>query len=202
MLVDSQVRYLASLADLKVNEYNGSVISCQRPNTSVAISDDYENFKKNMGLGDIEWGGFLGSNNMIAGGCALNWVMGEHKNNDIDFFFTDVDSYKTFSSFITTPSFNFQHIGNTMYAQTYYNEYKNVSIQLVQLYCGKPHEIMTWFDIELCKWAVTSDIVYTTTGAIASLLSMKITGSKPTKDRMFKYMYKGFYLSDALKGKL
>lgn len=171
----------------------------------VKIKYPYELFKKHMGLDDIRLHWLLSPNSMIAGGSALNWVWGEKKNEDIDFFFRNAESAENFKLFIQNIDFVSARITN--YAETYFNKDDGLIIQVVGsqnmsdnfIAYGPVVAILENFDMHVCKFAVDCDYIYTTTRAVQDLLKLTIDTTGLEKNnfllRLVKYIKKGFYPS-------
>lgn len=212
MLNINQVKFLAKIAKLDTYEYGDVVVGVgSRQHISACISYPYEDFKQNMGLSDIRFDWLLTDKVFLAGGSVLNWVWGETKNEDIDFFFTNADSASNFRALIG--GYGFVETNESRYAMTCFNEEEGVIIQIVgsddqsgrkdeKIFNGfipfdTPQETIKRFDIGLCKFAVDGDNVYFTVGAAVDLITKTInnTGEKyNTKERTLKYNRKGFFI--------
>ncbi len=141
----------------------------------------------------------------------MNWVWGENKNEDIDFFFTNHDSAQNFRTLIS--GYGFVETSETKYALTCFHEEEGLIIQIVGtqeisgreedimfngfIPFGTPEETIKRFDIELCKFAVDGDNVYFTVGAALNLINKSIhfnIEKYNTQERIMKYSRKGFYI--------
>ena len=184
------------------------------------IKYPYEQFREEMGLEDLRLNWLLGTNNMIAGGSVLNWIWGENTHGDIDFFFKDEEYADIFVQFIK--GIGFQLTLETGYAATYFEPLQCVILQVVgnpdrtpinpyaqaveknsfEAY-GTPQEVLENFDFHVCKFAVDSDYIYTTSRAIQDLLKLIIDNTGKEKyyfvSRILKYNRKGFFLSPKIK---
>ena len=72
--------------------------------------------------------------------------------NDIDVYFTDVKYYKEVLSLLrrnNTPT------STTTYATTF--EFYRSSMQLISCKAGNPEEVLSTFDLNICKYAILSD---------------------------------------------
>jgi len=170
-----------------------------------------------MGLEDLRLNWLLGNNNMIAGGSVLNWIWGENTHGDIDFFFKDEEYADIFVEFIK--GIGFKLVCETSYAGTYFEPLQGIILQVVGnpdrgpytrqgprnnfVAYGTPHEVIDNFDFHICKFAVDSDYLYTTSRAIQDLLKLTIdnTGNEKSMflQRILKYTRKGFFMSPKIK---
>jgi hypothetical protein len=159
-----------------------------------------------MGLDDLRLHWMTTSTAFQAGGAVLNWVLRETKNEDIDFFFTGPDVAERFELMAKQ---YFAYCRETYCAKTYQND--ATILQLVGNQCspahffGSPADAIGRFDLELCKWAVDSENVYTTNYAVRDLIakSLHYNGensiqylNQTSTQRLFKYSRKGYYASD------
>lgn len=211
MLTPKQIKALAKVGKLRLRAYNGIPIAVAGT-PDYEIKFPYEKFKILMGLDDIRLDWLLGKNNMIAGGSVLNWIWGENKNEDIDFFFKNQESAEIFTQFIK--GIGFKHTMSTGYASTYFEPEQSVILQVVGnadisnptnfLAYGEPELVIENFDFHLCRFAIDSEYLYTTSRAIQDLLKLTIdvTGNEKNyvQQRMFKYIRKGFFLSPRTRG--
>lgn len=213
MLTHKQIITLANIGKLKIKCCDSIPIAVS-PIKYNDIIYPYEDFKREMGLDDLRLNWLLGKNNMIAGGSVLNWIWGEKTNGDIDFFFRNEESADIFTEFIK--GIGFKLVKETGYALTYFEQQQGLILQVVGnpnenpyikdnnfIAYGTPQEIIENFDIYVCKFAVDSDYVYTTSRAIQDLLKMTVDYSSNEKRnvllRLFKYVHKGFYPSSKIK---
>lgn len=213
MLNNSQINFLAKISNIDAYKYGDLIIGVNnRQHFTACVKYPYEEFKTRMGLQDIRFDWLLTDKVFLAGGAVLNWVWGENKNEDIDFFFTNPDSAQNFRALIQ--SYGFVETSETKYAMTCFNDDDGTILQVVgtkdagggkkddQLFngfipCGTPPETISRFDIELCKFAVDGDSVYFTVGAALNLMNKTIHSSGQkynTSDRVLKYNRKGFYI--------
>lgn len=205
MLNNYQIQYLAKLTNLNLYYIDDTTISgIGKSKNENIIKCPYENFKVGMGLSDIRFHWLLGDNNFMAGGNVLNWIWGENKNEDVDFFFKNAESAENFILFLE--SVGARMTKETGYARTLFEEKSKAIIQVVgninNSAIGVPHgeisEILGSFDIEVCKFAVDVENVYFTQAAIQHLIRLQLETTesiKPDKAiyRINKYIKKGFY---------
>jgi len=215
MLNNEQITFLAKLANLDIYTYDELIIGVNnRKHSSVIIKHSYDDFRAKMGKEDIRLHWLLSDKCFLAGGSVLNWVWGEDKNEDIDFFFTNEDSSQNFRALIN--NYGFEETQSTHYALTCFNQEEGLIIQVVGsssaksankkraefngfIPFGTPEETIGRFDISVCKFSVDCDYIYFTVGAIHDLISMNINASESrrnTKQRILKYNRKGFYLPE------
>lgn len=157
----------------------------------------YDDAKKAMGAEDMRFHWLLTEKLYMAGGSVLNWVWGENKNEDFDFFLTEPNIDFALLNFIK--EIGFVKVNKTHYADTY-SDKNNTLVQIVNLQYGTPEKILSNFDINVCRFAVSSEYFYTTRRAVIDLLSMTITlGAKSNNNkaisRLLKYSRKGFYIN-------
>ena len=210
MLNNSQVEFLSKICDLDVYKYGDLIISVNnRKHKSAIIKHDYNDFKFNMGLSDLRFDWLLTDKIYLSGGCVLNWVWNENKNEDYDFFFTNPDSARNFRSLIS--NYGFEETSETKYALTCFNREEGLILQVIGgagkekkdevfngfIPHGTPEETINRFDINVCRFAVDGDNIYFTTSAVMDLINrvVKTTQDKyNTKERIVKYNQKGFYI--------
>ena len=224
MLNNEQILELAEIGKMKVRCCDGIPISIASASDR-EIKYPYELFRKKMGLEDLRLNWLLGNNNMIAGGSVLNWIWGETTNGDIDFFFKNEEYADIFVEFIK--GIGFKLTAETGYAATYFEQLQGVILQVVgnthrepsvhlnafyPLNCysnkkeqssfeayGTPQKVIGNFDFHVCKFAVDSDHLYTTSRAIQDLLKLTVDNTGNEKryflPRILKYNHKGFFLS-------
>ena len=219
MLNHAQIQTLAKIGRLGVRCCDGIPISVSCASNR-KIKYPYDQFRKEMGLEDLRLNWLLGSNNMIAGGSVLNWIWGENTQGDIDFFFKDEESADIFVEFIKP--IGFKLTAETNYAATYFESLQGLILQVVGdsthradhspynspaaqeiVAYGTPEIIIDNFDFHVCKFAVDSDYLHTTSRAIQDLLKMTIDNTGKEKNylisRILKYNRKGFFLSPKIK---
>lgn len=204
MLKQEQIKFLAEAAQIKAVIYNNVVISVKpefgRENKIVKYP--VEEFQKRIGLEPMRFQWMLGETNLLAGGSVLNWIWQENKNQDTDFFFKSEDNVEVFTAFLK--SIGLTKTKTTNYAKTYFDDNSGAIIQVVSptqnigfTGYGTPEQIISKFDIDVCKFAVDNNYIYFSVGAICDLVSMtlEITENIKSKDiyRIFKYLKKGFY---------
>jgi hypothetical protein len=210
MLNNSQVKFLSEMCNLNIHKYGDVVISVNdRSNKNKVIKHNYEDFKNNMGLDDIRFHWLLSNKTYISGGSALNWIWGEHKNEDFDFFFINNETAQNFKMLIA--NYGFEETCESKYALTFFNREEKIILQIIGsqgkgkpdekfngfIPFGTPEETIQRFDINVCRFAVDGEFVYTTVGAVLDLINrvVKITEEKyNTKERITKYNQKGFFL--------
>lgn len=212
MLNNNQIKTLAEIGKLDISEYQGYVlgVNCSEDNK---IKMSYEEFKKAMCLPDMRLAWMLGNNNLLAGGSVLNWIWGEQTNDDYDFFFKDLQALENFELFLKN-YFIFSH--ETKCAKTYVSDDNGLIVQLVgskyalPTFFGTPEEVIGRFDLGICRFAVDSDYLYTTSCSIRDLISKsliiynknnEIKYNISTIARLFKYSRKGFYRWNSGSGK-
>lgn len=211
-LTNNQINELISIARLKASYYSDLVIGVIPSGTKEAQSYPYEDFKKRLGLDDIRFHWLCSDRVYLAGGAALNWIMSENKNEDIDFFFKNEETANNFK--LAIQNWNFKETRESNYAKTFFNPDEKVIVQLVGadrkyerdvkiseqngfIPFGTPQETIERFDIEVCKFAVDSENVYFTETAILDLIQKRASSSKTkynTSHRLIKYSRKGFYI--------
>ncbi len=205
MLNSYQIQYLAKLANLSLYYIDDTTISgVGKAKSKVFIKCPYKNFKIGMGIDDIRFHWLLGDNNFMAGGNVLNWIWGENKNEDVDFFFKNAESAENFILFLE--SVGAKMTKETGYARTLFEEKSKAIIQVVgnvsNSSLGVPHgdvsEILGSFDIEVCKFAVDLENVYFTQTALQHLIRLQLETTDSIKldkavYRINKYIKKGFY---------
>jgi len=202
VLNPNQIKFLAKWAGMKLIYIDDVPVSISRT-IDKPLRCSYEAFKEGMGLEDIRLHWLLGRNNMLAGGSVLNWVWGEAKHEDIDFFFKGAESVEVFGLFIQTIGFVSTRV--THYAETYFHPEEGLIIQTVggvdksrdfRAY-GEPAEVIASFDMYVCKFAVDADYVYASTRAIQDLLKLTLATTGFEKEyflpRYMKYVKKGFF---------
>jgi hypothetical protein len=221
MLTQKQMKRLAAVGDIQLKHHNGKPIGVLGSRSkSVDITFPYNKFKDIMGLEDLRLHWLLNNNIVIAGGAVLGWILGTKNEGDIDFFFKDKNTLENFEMLIN--SYSFKKVSSSSCADTYSHE-DGVTIQLVGASSsgeestfdwdslmeekypnfdpfGDPLEVIHSFDLKICQFAVDCDSLYTTSGAIVSVLSKLLdpvnTGTRHNLNRVFKYSRKGFYISD------
>ena len=207
MLTTDQITYLCFLADLTSCQRNNQVLYItDKADQSANLTIPFNDFQRNMGLEDLRLHWLTTTNAFIAGGAVLNWALREQQNEDIDFFFTDVEVGNRFEAVICN---YFKLCRETMCAKTYQNE--SVILQLVGTtgspyqFFGSPVEVLNRFDMDLCKWAADCNNVYTTNWAIRDAITKSLHYkedcqikyvTQSSMQRLFKYSRKGFYASD------
>lgn len=226
MLTHNQIIELSKICDLKIRCCDGVPISVY-PCRDKKVKYPYEDFRKRLGLEDLRLSWLLGKNNIIAGGSVLNWIWGENTNTDIDFFFKDQESSEIFVEFIK--GIGFKLSGKTSYAETYFEKEQALILQVVNgfrtirnnslflidydegpkslSFYGMPFDVISSFDIHLCRFAVDNEYIYTTKYAIQSLFRMTVSVTGKQRDyamvgRLLKYVNKGFVLSPETKSGL
>lgn len=215
MLSVSQIKYLLDVGRIAYQHVGDIPISFVPRSETIDIAIPYEEFRRSMGIADLRFQWLCSYNSIIAGGAALNWVWGESKNGDTDFFFTNDESREMFSALIE--GFGFTRTNITGYADTYFCKENNAIVQLVNTWSivhrnkdivySKPitaKMIIDTFDINVCKFAADCDLVYTNSKAIEDLLSLSISGVSKTSDaafsqRLYKYSRKGLFIDDGLR---
>jgi hypothetical protein len=219
VLNNEQIQALANIGKMKVKCCDGIAIAV----SSVShreIKYPYEDFIKKMNLKDLRLSWLLGNNNMIAGGSVLNWIWGENTHGDIDFFFKNEEYADIFVEFIK--GIGFKLACRTTYARTYFEPLQGIILQVVGnpdrgpyakqglrdnfVAYGTPQEVIDNFDFHVCKFAVDSDYLYTTSRAIQDLLKLTIDSTSNERSmflqRILKYTHKGFFMSSRIKGHL
>lgn len=200
-----QLQYLCGLSDFDICYIDG-IMTGIKPGKFKYIKVPYNEFRQNMGLDDLRFSWLLGHNNMIAGGSVLTWIFKRDNKSDWDFFFTNQESADNFKRIIE--GFGFVETKESTYATTHFHPEDKVVIQVVgatntdwadgRAY-GTPHEVISRFDMGLCRFAVDCDFLYTTTDAIRDLITKSIRiydNKKLIIDRLVKYRSKGFYTPD------
>lgn len=217
MLNVDQIKALAGVGKINVKICNDIPIAMAPVLKDMAIKYPYEAFKKVMGLDSLRLDWLLGKENFIAGGAVLNWIWGEDKNEDTDFFFRSPETYELFQIFIE--SIGFRKVNSTGYAETFFESSTGVVIQTIGrveevlsrdfVAFGTPELVIKNFDFHLCKFAMDHEFVYTTSLAIHQLLQMVIdfTGAQKRNNslilkRVLKYNKKGFWLSSDITNRI
>src|SRR5574337_405011 len=129
MLNNSQIEYLTSLCELNVSKYGNIIISAYTKNKSKTIRCKYEDFKNALGLDDIRFHWMLTDKAYLAGGCCLNWIWGENKNEDIDFFFAHKTHAENFKNLIK--NYGFEETCESKYALTFFNREEKIILQII-----------------------------------------------------------------------
>lgn len=204
MLSSRQIKYLAQAANINLVLSGNTPIAVSRT-SDYNIKVPYQQFAGQMGLDDIRLHWLLGQQNMMAGGAVLNWVWGEERHEDIDFFFESPDGRNDFKLFIENIGFKLSRVSG--YAETFFSAESGMIIQLVgrdadkDSYFGDVTTVIGAFDMYVCRWAVDADHVYFTSRAVQDLLRLVIDTTGKEKEtgylrqRGFKYMRKGFFPS-------
>ena len=206
MLNNEQCKILARYAELKIISDNGLMCSVGEADKNALIKIRLEEFVDRMQLEPMRLSWLLGNNNYIAGGAVLNWILQENKNEDIDFFVKDEEAANMFISFILGLGFVFS--SNSGYATTFFNSETGLILQVIRRFMGSPERIISTFDINLCKFAIDADHLYTQRYAVLDLLSnmIRINDNHTTKfnilDRVLKYQRKGFFIPNSLRKRL
>jgi len=212
LITTSQIESLCKIANLVPFKKDNTVLYIIGTAANYNISFPYDLFKKEMGLDDIRLHWLTTKDAFLAGGSVLNWILSENQNEDIDFFFSDRDAETRFELFVKS---YFTYCRETGCAKTYMNE--NTILQLVGSmhspvhFFGRPLDVISRFDIGLCKFAVDNDTVYTTYFSVRDLISKSLHYNKDNRikyltessvQRLFKYSRKGFYNSDENTGRV
>lgn len=210
MLTNKRINILCGIIDAIPIHHKDTIVyilDAKRGNDNLRMR--YNWIKANMELDDIRFHWLTTKNSFIAGGAVLNWMLQEENNEDTDFFCIDKETSERFDSVIKT---YFSFARETHCAKTYMGIEDGVILQTVGTTCspgsffGRPEEIIKRFDMDVCKFAVDSDTVYTTPSAIIDLISKSLHYNpdnqikyitQSSMQRLFKYSRKGFYSSDA-----
>ena len=92
MLEQEKIKTLARLSGLELVCYNNVITGViPKPNENLKFS--YEKFKSSVGLDDLRLHWLTSPNSVIAGGAVLSWILGKRNTADIDFFFSNYESF-------------------------------------------------------------------------------------------------------------
>lgn len=212
MLTTTQIEYLCKIGLITPTIENGIVLYISENLPDCVIYAKYEEFKQQMGLTDINLHWLTTKNAFMAGGAVLNWALSENMNEDFDFFFSDNDCAGRFELVVK----NYFSFCRTTHCATTYMKDATI-IQLVGVegahysFFGCPREVINRFDIDLCKFAVDNEFVYTTRYAIKDMISKSLHYkedcqikylNQTSSQRLFKYSRKGFYATDKNFGRI
>jgi len=180
-----------------------------------------------MGLDDIRFNWLTSYNGYIAGGAAMNWVWQENTNQDIDFFFTNEESYLNFIALAETFGFRKSQRPAAWLAKSdprnefTYTRETDATIQVIggewqtgttgyrNIYAdpyGSTFNTITKFDLRICQFAIDCDNIYFSLNSVGDLITKRIVENyrKTTKGRIAsrvrKYIDKGFYDESKSKG--
>jgi hypothetical protein len=213
-LTNAQLTTLADFAGLKTTTYGDLLIGTQITSDKL-VSVPYNHFKQKMGLENIRFDWLLTDKIYIAGGSTLNWIWNEKKNEDIDFFFATPDNARNFG--LVIENWGFERMKDTKYATTYFNSEEGLIVQLVGaeddgsrstnrqkndefngfIPFGTPEEILSRFDLEICKFLVDGENVHFFPKAVVDFISKRLVVKNKkynTQQRLVKYNRKGFYI--------
>lgn len=213
-LTNAQLCTLVELAGIQTITYGDLLIGVKTKNDTT-ISVPYDYFKQKMGLDNIRFDWLLTDRIFLAGGSVLNWIWNENKNEDIDFFFADKEAARNFGTVIE--NWGFEQTKSTQYASTYFNAEDGLIVQVVGaetddrrskhreqtdefngfIPFGQPQEILSRFDLEICKFLIDGNYVNFTAKAVVDFISKRLVVKNKkynTPQRLIKYNRKGFYI--------